>query len=341
MTVCKQKRGFTLIEMLVVLIISLLLMLLIVPVFRVSTGTVQAVERKLAVYEAARNLLDMVEIEVQHAALNERGEHFAIKNVSFQDNDPFTPAGTGRYYFSRREANAIHYLKYQAGGYIYDPDAQYPAGMEFPLCYPNHPSWQECFMSVLRSDLLYSKGSAYWEDDASIDQTHELMDVSAIGTFGTDCERKAENNNYQPPQGPVPSDEPSDFFAPNHELTAPQYCTRFDNTAMGRRLGQYRIMDLGFSYWDDVVKQFKDVPDNMAVYFAPPPKALRITITVCDRDKRLRGTFSRVVVIPVGSGDGVVTDSQDTDFSLSANLYNHTKNLKVIDPLIYGKAGPP
>ena len=54
-----KRRGFTLLEMMTVLAISLGLMLIIVPVFTVSTRVVERVERKLAVYESARGILDM------------------------------------------------------------------------------------------------------------------------------------------------------------------------------------------------------------------------------------------------------------------------------------------
>ena len=43
-------RGFTLLEMMVVVTISLLLMVLVVPIFQICTRTVRTVERKLALY---------------------------------------------------------------------------------------------------------------------------------------------------------------------------------------------------------------------------------------------------------------------------------------------------
>src|SRR5476649_1096975 len=88
-------RAFTLVEMMVVLTVSLLLMTMIVPIFRLSTKTVQVVERKLAVYESARNVLDLVESELQLAISNEKGEHFSIKHVSWIDTDTFTPPFVG------------------------------------------------------------------------------------------------------------------------------------------------------------------------------------------------------------------------------------------------------
>jgi prepilin-type N-terminal cleavage/methylation domain-containing protein len=86
----RRDRGFTLLEMMTVLAIALILMMMMVEVFKVSTHTVQIVERKLAVYEAARGLLDEVEDNVRRTGYNERGELFAIKSMSFTDNDPVT-----------------------------------------------------------------------------------------------------------------------------------------------------------------------------------------------------------------------------------------------------------
>lgn len=85
------QRAFTLVEMMVVLTVSLLMMTMIVPIFKVSTRTVQTVERKLAVYEAARNIIEIIESDVQLAMSNEKGDHFSIKHVSWLDTDPFTP----------------------------------------------------------------------------------------------------------------------------------------------------------------------------------------------------------------------------------------------------------
>src|SRR6185436_13543238 len=115
-----EGRGFTLIEMLVVLAISLMLMVLVVPVFQVTTKTVQAVERKLSVYEAARNILDIIESDVKLGVVNERGGHWSLKSVAWEDNDAFTPPGstliTGNtdkasmaYKQSRRFADAVNY----------------------------------------------------------------------------------------------------------------------------------------------------------------------------------------------------------------------------------------
>ncbi|HYF51762.1 MAG TPA: prepilin-type N-terminal cleavage/methylation domain-containing protein, partial [Planctomycetota bacterium] len=87
-----QPRGFTLLEMMIVLSITLLMMVLIVPIFQVSTRTVQRVEQKLKTYEAARMILDLLEGEIMQAVTaNERGEIFSIKNFDFKDNDKFTP----------------------------------------------------------------------------------------------------------------------------------------------------------------------------------------------------------------------------------------------------------
>lgn len=119
----KRIAGFTIIEMMVVLAICVSLMLLIVPIFRVSTGTVRNVEEKLAAYEAARNILDVMEQEIKQSMMNERGEHFSIKSVPYKDTDPFTPDQTGsaatmdttKYTYSRREACTLNLMRPQPG----------------------------------------------------------------------------------------------------------------------------------------------------------------------------------------------------------------------------------
>src|SRR4051812_30704745 len=105
--------------MMVVATIGLSMTVCIALIFKVSTKTVQNVERKLAVYEAARNILDIVHQQMLTALSNERGEQFSIKSAYYIDNDPFTPENadsTARYgTTSRREADALNFRVINSG----------------------------------------------------------------------------------------------------------------------------------------------------------------------------------------------------------------------------------
>jgi hypothetical protein len=269
---------------------------------------------------------------VQQAALNERGEHFSLKRVTFTDTDPFTPAGASRFIGSQREAGSIDYLKHQAGGLVYNGNTPYLGGMPFPLCYPGSAgtTW-EGYIATVRSGLLYDKKS---------DQAARLADVSQI-----------ESLTYANPKSWHPwtttdkfgtttwhaTDEPEEFAAPGHEVSAPNYIDCSSTAYYPYAITPVRFMDIAFSYWDEAASEFKDPPDGTAIYFAPPPKAIRVTITVCDFDKRATANFTRIILIPCGWGSGAVSDTRDGTLSdPSTPLYNRTKDLKKVDPTIYG-----
>src|SRR6185369_16877631 len=72
--------GFTLVEMMIVITISLALMTMVVPIFNLVTRTTIRIERKLAVYEAARMMLDFYENEIENEIYDSRGNHFGIKH---------------------------------------------------------------------------------------------------------------------------------------------------------------------------------------------------------------------------------------------------------------------
>ncbi len=336
MPATKFRAGFTLVEMMLVLFVSMLLMTMVMPVFRVSTRAVQTIERKLAVYEAARNILDVIEIEIQQAALNERGEHFSLKRVTFTDTDPFTPSAVTRFFGSKREAGSINYLKHQPGGLNYNSSTPYRGGMPFALCYSTSAGTiNEGYLGSVNSTLLYNV----------TDQTAKLADVSQI-----ECKPHANPKNEPPYYTTDPvthvstghlGDEPDDWSAPGHEVNAPKYIECGGSSYYQFDITPIKTIDIVFAYWDATTSTWNDVPDGSAIYFAPPPKAVRVTILVCDFQKRATGIFSRVVALPCGWGNGVVTDSRDgvlTD--PSTPLYNRTKDLKKIDPAIFGTAGP-
>jgi hypothetical protein len=122
-----------------------------------------------------------------------------------------------------------------------------------------------------------------------------------------------------------------------------------------RRIDGICLMDFDISYWDDTAQVFQSVPDSRVIYFAPPPKALRVTVTVCDYLKQGQITLSRVVWIPVGMGVASVTAADDTYYyagsmasnktqydgtTQPSNAYNRTKKMSALpeSPVRYKEA---
>ena len=348
-------RAFTLVEMMVVLTISLMLMTMIVPIFKVSTKTVQVIERKLAVYEAARNLLDVVESDIQLAVTNERGGHFSLKRVSWTDTDTFTPvsatpalipgvtdAASLAYKQSRRFSDALNYVRLDGGGTGGIGPAgpsQFTGGKPFPLSYPaGKLYYPECWRASLRSTLLYQHQVSAGDYETAMSapgdrwtRNEQLADVSQIELafifLSMGDQFTGSGGSVTQHWDPVP-----DILGPGKEVRTPNgYTGNFGNMRQ-RRLGQMKVMDLALSYWDDTVKQFKELPDNTVVYFWPPPKCVRATVTVCDIEKRQTVTLCRIMQIPIGLGAGGVNDAAlDTAYYTPAPgnttpaIYNRTK----------------
>jgi len=106
-------------------------------------------------------------------------------------------------------------------------------------------------------------------------------------------------------------------------------------------------MDLDIAYWDARAREFKDPPDNTLLALAPGPRAIRITITVCDKDRRGSATLCRIIQVnahglcddevssPGGSGqiNRAALDVIRLDRDLTP--YNRPKNLKVLEPNMF------
>ena len=332
----KIRPGFTLVEMMVVLLISLMLVTMALSIFQVSTRTIEHIERRLAVYEAARNTLDRFECEIMTAFVNEKGDEFCIKAVNFLDTDPFTPAASPagsdkKFYQSRRDLDAIYYLRRTAGArWSISP---YSGSAWHPFAEPSQVYYPDLFRTYLRPNVLY--GSLQWPYTVTGFRNTMLADVSKIDSGLYMDMRWTNTGDYWDGstgrQVGWASNELMTEFSPGAEKNAP-------NDPVTSIYGKYNnggnIMDLEISYWDDTVQKFLSVPDFTSVYFAPPPKAVRVTITVCAREKRDRVTLSRVIKIPVGNGAGAVQDTRDADFANPSYPYNRTKNLKLLEPNI-------
>jgi prepilin-type N-terminal cleavage/methylation domain-containing protein len=345
----RKRRGFTLIEMMVVISIAMIMMLLIVPIFTLTTRTVQTVERKLAVYEAARNILDMVEADLKLAVANERGGHFSMKSLAWEDTDTFTPVGPKPYFESRRDADAINYVKVEPAGFTSNDKSPFAGSKSFPLAYP-HLSVDnpEAWKTTIRSTLAYQTGREWYSADFEFsdsgerwNRTEQLADVNTIETgfifYAVRDQWRYYNDGTQ--YTTQHWDEVPDFLGPGKEIKCPPGYAGDQGHSAQRRYVGIRLLDMDFAYWDDVAKEFKDPPDNTAIYFWPAPKAVRVTITVCDRDKRSRLTLRRVVQIPTGLGSGEVTHGAPGDSSYDApGAYNRTKYLPNL-PAVYNGDG--
>ena len=349
-------RGFTLAEMIAVLAICLSLTVLVVPVFRLSTTTVRNVEEKLAAYEAARNILDVMEQEIKMAMVNERGEHFSIKHLAYKDTDTFTPDQTGNplamdttpYTFSRREAAVVNLMRPQPGAQFTntnsgDRSTLVDGTLAHPLAYNTQmiylPTLHESWYESIRTTMAYPQpqndsGQNVSYAEPALTRPQILADVS-----------QNEVSIYMQARDNEPTinsswttlfwyNEPPYRGAPGNELKTERQFQDWIDQYTRMHIGGMNVLDLNCAYWNEVDSKFYDVSDSTVVYFSPPPKAVRLTITVCDRLKRKRVTLSRVVQIPVAMGDGVVANKggpPDPTYPAPAQ-YNREKDLKTLEP---------
>ncbi|HYF51044.1 MAG TPA: type II secretion system protein [Planctomycetota bacterium] len=368
-----KTRGFTLLEMMVVLAVALALMVMIVPIFQVTTRTVQTVERKLAIYEAARNILDILDYEVRSAVINERGNTFTIKSATYNDTDtnaktspPGTPSpATGQwnplgYRQSRREGDGITYVKMQGGGFRWADNLCMAGSQAFPLSYPeafiNTP---EGWKTSVRASLHYpnnyggdTRGFYY-----SATRAQQLFDTSQIKlefaneALWSELITGVVGSMLDPVYGNLmPGFEHKTLgfnvpFDPN--LESKGVCGTDIHYQMFRTFGTIHLMDLDIAYWDAKAREFKDPPDNTLLALAPAPRAIRITITVCDRDKRGTATLCRIIQV---AGQGICDDETSsaggpaqinraaldtTRLDIDLAPYNRPKDLKILEPNMF------
>ncbi|MCW8129781.1 MAG: prepilin-type N-terminal cleavage/methylation domain-containing protein [Planctomycetota bacterium] len=369
----RAMRGFTLLEMMIVVAVSLMIMVLVVPIFQVTTRTVKTVERKLALYEAARNILDILEFEIRLVARNERGEAFSIKSLTFPDNDPnklVSPPGSTKpgvldvnrrgYRESRREADVASFARHQGGGFRYAMNLNKIGSMAYPLAYPEQFNrTPEAWKASIRSTLAYPRGYMNGTDNS--------VGYIPSRTSCIDNVRLTEVEEVAHPNNPMHNswsdtfdfmDHLYDSFAPGNEVklsgvdaVPPMAAGRTGTTcedaarvtegfanagddaayAVRRSVGDINLTDLDISYWDDATGSatrysFQDPPDNCAVYFWPTPKAVRITISVCDLDKRGVLSICRIVHLPVGLGNQVIDNTFDpAQVRLDRDMYPYNR----------------
>lgn len=344
--------------MIAVLAICLSLTIMIVPIFRVSTSTVRNVEEKLAAYEAARNILDVIEMEIRQAQLNERGEHFSIKHLAYKDTDTFTPDQTGnplamdttQYNFSRREAAVLNMMRPQPGAQFttanvtWDRSTRVEGSLAHPLAYNTQmiyePTLHESWYESIRTTMVYpfpqnDSGQNVQYGETPLTRPQILADLSQneISIYLQARDNEPEINDAW--TALYWYNEPPYRGMPGNELKLERKFKDWIDQYTRMHIGGMNVMDFNVSYWNEADSKFYDVDDSTVVYFSPPPKAVRLTITVCDRLKRKRVTLCRVVQLPVAMGDGVVvnkgTSTPDTDYLLPAP-YNREKDLKTLEP---------
>jgi prepilin-type N-terminal cleavage/methylation domain-containing protein len=309
-----SRKAFTLIEMLIVLMISLAMMTIILPVFQVTSRTIQAVERKLAVYEAARNILDQIAFELRTAVMNEQGDGFAIKPRYVMDGDSATPYhgnSAKRFKGSRREVNSIYFSMLQPGGCRNNPLSFFPGSMSFPMAYPEHDmyypeAWQASIWSSAINPWLQHG------DDDAVASSLETLEV----TSHYDALSNNVGVNSLPGYNEITTGNTRTFndWQPGNEPMKYDFNDLL-KTAIGRKKWRensgVRIIDIEFAHWDNVRRKFIRYDGYYGIYFAPAPKAVQVTISACDINKRAFVTLSRIVNIPIGVGDGTVFPSWD------------------------------
>lgn len=349
----RSLRGFTILEMMVVVSIALAIMLLVVPIFQVSTRTVRTIEEKLAAYEAARNILDIFEQEIRQSFENERGEHFSIKSSSWNDTDLFTPttpaSGAKLYQYSRREADGVQLVKPQPGsfgatfGSSSNRGTLVNSALTHPFNYPTQflykPNTHEAWYGSMRSTLLYPIPDVEYGQTPP-DRAAMLNDVSLIETSMQYYARTNEPSYPSPPSGGliIWPNEPANRLSPGNEIKNQAIWNNWINDYSRMQISGINVMDFDVSWWDETGRKFRELQSewtaaNSVIYFAPAPKTLRITITVCDRAKRRRVTLCRLVQVPVGMGSGSV---ENIGAGLDSNVnqpgpFNRAKNLGVLE----------
>jgi len=345
---------------------------MIVPIFKTATTSVKHIERKLALYESSRNILDILECEIKLAVMNERGGMLGLKSAAYADNDPSTHAGLDdsglfRYKQSRREADAFEFVKADPSGFstAWKPHLMPFRGVKyFPGAYGSKDAQiPDAWKSTLRTSLLYQTIREWWSSDADFSDTtgerwhrgEQLNDVKTIeASFvfynNTMPEWKYWNNGAGVGYVTRHYTAIPDYLQPGQEIRNPPYFSGTQGFKMMRRIQGIRVMDLDFAYWgyDQQASRWrwKEIQDNGVVYFWPAPPAIRVTTTTTDYDKRGMLTLCRVVHLPIGMHDGVLkdpdADQNDTEWTGvdaydGPDTFNIVKNMGKVEKM-YGQS---
>jgi prepilin-type N-terminal cleavage/methylation domain-containing protein len=326
------RRGFTLIELMVVMVITVIIMGMLTSIFVSATKVVTVVELKLRLAEQARGILDTFEQQIITASADERGGQFVIKGVTFTDNDPDPKVSSNtNSAASIRMADAFCYSQTGCSGVKWQRKGPVKGGFVTPMyqTYAGSNS-HEYAMNSFYSKIHYpfpavpfrsgtGGTSSYYAITTPGDQTTVNNDVSRLtyALYKKEMSRSPwtygklfdKTSGVQVSWYFRPSDLVTHPLEPGYEIGAPNLPGGVMGGGYGGIASAYyfediHLMDVSFAAWDETDRKFHRVPHLHAVYFAPMPKAILVTITVCDVYKKGRITYSRVILIPSGTGNG-------------------------------------
>jgi prepilin-type N-terminal cleavage/methylation domain-containing protein len=323
-------KGFTIIELMVVLVITLIIMGMLTTIFVTTTKVVNVVELKLRVNEQARGILDTFEEQLMNASANERGGNFVVKGAKFTDGDPSVKVSNNAITTaSTRYADTLNFAQTADVGRVAISNYPLKGGYPFPfyktsIAISGH---QEFALNGFLSNIHYafsganSTGSAriqssFYGVQLATDQTTINNDISRI-TYElnkkTIKRRVVSQVDRSVVDGggayyTVPNSSPHSL-EPGFELRG-IYSGTVATQGTGSGLGynnsmqDVHVLDFAVSVWDETDRKFHRIPHLHAVYFAPIPKAVLVTITVCDIHKKGRASYSRIMHPRTGTGSG-------------------------------------
>jgi hypothetical protein len=345
------------IELMVVMVITLIIMGMLTSLFVSATKVVQVVELKLRLNEQARGILDSFEQQITNACADERGGIFAIKALDFTDGDT-DPKVSKTVADSKRKVDMLNYVypsrKDVKTMYNYPPSGGFPyaLGSSWNAVSGGDPADHtvEFVMAAFMANVHYPADDGFHGVTYNSDfkMTAGLVaaeifarkmaaknDVSRIWY----CLRRAEPANN--PSGTNPlmpgaypgADAHPHQLEPGYEYGGPYRGQGSGHAGISYQAAGYKhndeapyaifndvyVMDMSIAVWDETDRKFHRVPSLCAVYFAPIPKAILISMTVCDINKKGRISYSRIVRMPAGIGDGHFDATlEDTGASVQA-----------------------
>jgi len=311
--------GFTMVELLVAVSLSVLLVGIVTMAFQVASSTIKTVQRKLDIYEAARGTLQDLAMALKPSAISERGECFIIKSVAWQDTDdanpnvdnttPLDPDGMlggeifpeesavsasntldkGKYFYSRRECDCLAFYQSTAwggestGNLPYVGLTPYQGGLK--LEYYGHSA-------------LFKGPSDHAEQLAN----PQRMMIRSYGAYPAASYSGTKTGLPDPFDYTYRFRQWEEFeMRPGREYTGPgQDYLKW--RARERPRGDLPTMDFNVSFWHDGMNRFVDPPDYTMIALAPMPRAIKVSLTIWDFEGRAYETFSRIMWLPSGVG---------------------------------------
>ena len=317
------ESGFTMVELLVAVSLSVLLVTVVTMAFQVSANTIKTVQRKLDIYEAARGHMHNFALAFKPAGLTLAGDHFIIKSCAWQDDDPDTPAmlpaeQTGAQLFARSTApdatKPMDTIKYERSrreadflGFTQSTLVGDSKGSDIP--YAGQTPGSLGFKSERFSHSLLSVQT---DDNMTLDPPF------ADGILNVQRMYIEAHGKYFIPVRSDQHDASWNYFHRYSQLEEFEWRPgrEFGGVSEGydryRGVERYRAdvyaMDFNVSFWHDRVRKYIDPPDFTMIAIAPIPSSIKCTVTVWDFDGKDYETFSRLIWLPAGVGGVRVTN---------------------------------